>query len=454
MTEAKPHASPALTDLLDGILRETRFDAGPNGIHAASRMGGAHTGRDQVREYIANTAKLVVPNPLLAELVESLELELQAYIEPESRRIGTGLVALMGGMLDSAEPKVDDFARSLIKAAALLGPPRAVQILRGWIAGEPYHYRMKVLLSGIQCDQPLALEEGIRLEQLPKGGYPADLAPYLPPLSLLERHTNVYDLFGRVVLSIDGTASPALYRPSCAHESEPDWNLRQVWAGGKIPCLTTEGWEGRLAEVLTLACDHHVDWTHCWRDVGDLEAFNRGSGPFFRVPIRRSGEPFTIEQKHLEHARDLDAQRHARKQTGRSPERAIKRWVASKRPSGTLDERFADLRIAFESLYVPDSRGETRFRLAFLGAWHLGRDFVGRQRYYKLLQDTYDRSSAAVHTGEVRSTQANRDTLDNAQHACRESILKRLGEFSQPAWDGVDVALGALLQNTEDGVPD
>ena len=273
---------PELTDVLYGILREARFDAGPNGIHAATAMLGAHTGRDQVREYIAYISRQVVPNPLLVELVESLEPELQAFIEPESRRIGTGLVALMGGALDSAEPVVDDFAQALIKAAALLGPARAVEILRSWIAGEPYHYRMKILLTGIQCDQPLALEEGIRVEQLPKGGYPADLAPYLPPLSRLETHTNVPDLFGRAVLSIDGTAGPALYRPSRSHGDEPDWNLRQVWARGKIPCLLTEGWEGRLVEVLTLACDSHVDWTHGWRDVGDLEAFNRGSGPFLQ----------------------------------------------------------------------------------------------------------------------------------------------------------------------------
>ena len=443
---AKPPV-PRLTDVLDGILREARFDAGPNGVHAATAMLGAHTGGDQVREYIASTARLVVPNPLLVELVESLEPELRAYIEPESRRIGTGLIALMGGALDSAEPTVDEFAQILIKAAALLGSTRAVEILRGWITGEPYRYRMKVLLTGIQCDQPLALEEGLWLEQLPKGGYPRDLMPYLPPLSRLEPHTNVYDLFGRVVLSIDGTASPTLYRPSRSHGDKPDWNLHQIWAQGEIPCLTNEWWEGRLTEVLAVACDHYVDWTHCWRDVGDLVAFNHSgiSGPTFK-PHTHSMEPVTIAQEHLEQARDLDVQRHVRSQTGQSPERAIKRWVASKRPHAALDDRFADLRIAFESLYAPDSRAELSFRVAFLGAWHLGTDFATRRRYYDLLREAYKQSSTAVHDGDVKNTEKNRDTLANAQQACREAILKLLAEPAQLAPDSVDVALGALLQ--------
>ena len=147
----------------------------------------------------------------------------------------------------------------------------------------------------------------------------------------------------------------------------------------------------------------------------------------------------------MELARDLDLQRHARKQAGRSPERAIKRWIESKRPDAALDDRFADLRIAFESLYAPESRAELSFRVAFLGAWHLGADYADRRRYYDLLRETYKQSSAAVHDGDVKNTEKNRETLANAQQACREAILKRLAEPAEVVRDGIDVALGALL---------
>ncbi len=428
---------------MDELLRETQFDAGPNGMYAAPRMRGAHTGRDEVRYSIAHTSRLRVPPPRLAALVESLEPELQPFIEPESGRIGTGLIALMGGAVHFAEPEVTDFARTLIKAAALLGSEASVRILRGWIAGEPYHFRIKLLLTGVQCDQPLALEaEGIQVEQLPKGGYPADLAPYFPPLFLDMPSLNAYDLFGRTVLSVDGTASPALYRPTRTHGDDPDWNLRQVWAGGKIPCLTTEGWREGLLEVLSIACDGHVDWTHDWRDVGDVAAFNLGtSTPSWRVGVHPGGD-VRLEKQHLELARDLDVQWHARRQQGRSPEIAIRYWLKSKRPGVGLSDRFVDLRTALEALFTPGDRAELSFRLALLGAWDLGADFEERRRYYDLLRAAYTCGSKAVHSGGVKGTQENHKTLADAQSACRKAILQRLAEAEEPR-DPIDVALGA-----------
>ena len=157
-----------LTDLLDEILRETQFDAGRYGTHTASQMRSFHIRGDQTG-YLVNAARVVVPKALLAVLVERLDRELQAYIEPETQRIGTGLVGLMGGPMDSAEPEVTVFARTLVRAAAILGSARAVQILHGWITGEPYHYRMMVLLTGVRCEQPLLLDEGVRITQLANG---------------------------------------------------------------------------------------------------------------------------------------------------------------------------------------------------------------------------------------------------------------------------------------------
>jgi len=404
-------------------------------------MRSLYTQRDLTGEYTVRTARVIVPDALLSVLVERLDRELQAHIEPETRRIGTGLVALMGGALDSAEPTVTDFARTFLRAAAFLGSARAVEILRGWLVGEPYRYRMKLLLVGVRCEKPLALEEGVRVTQLPKGGYAADLAPHLPD-SLDSGETDVLRLMGRTVLSIDGTAAPALYRPTRVNSDEPDWNLRQIWAGGRIPCLTTNKWRQRLTEALSLASDHCVDWTHDWRDVGDLAAFHFGSGHSWTVGWSPR-DSVLLQQEHLEAARDIDVQRHARTKSAKALDMAIKRWVGSKSPTATLPDRYIDLRIALEVLYLPRSRSELRFRLALMGAWHLGADFEERRRYYDILKRAYDFGSAAVHTGAVKDTRATRDTLAAAQRACRKGILKRLAETEETARDAVDVALGA-----------
>ena len=434
-----------LTGLLDEILCEARFDAGRYGVHSASQVRSFHVRGDRAGRHIMsvaimNVARLIVPEPLLAVLVKRLYRELQAYIDPETQRIGTGLVRLMGGALDSAEPEVTDFARILVRAAAILGSARAAQILLDWIAGEPYRYRMVILLTGVRCEQSLAIEEGVQITQLPTAG--SDLEPYLPD-SLVLTGMNVLEFLGRAVLSIDGTAGPALYRPTRAHGDRPDWNLRQVWAGGRIPSLATDKWRERISEALSLACDHCVRWTHIWHDVGDLRAFSSFASGHESRDVSSRGDAVNLQQEHLETARNLDAQRYSCAQNGKSLDMAIRRWVSSKRPDAALSDRFVDLRIAFETLYLPRVHTELRFRLAFLGAWHLGADYQERRRYYDLLRNAYDCGSEAVHAGYVKDTPKNREILAASQGACRKAILKRLAETEEPAWDQVDVALGA-----------
>ena len=186
---------PQLTDLLDRILGEARFDASHYGTYTAAQMRSLYSRRDLNGKITVCIAGAIVPEALLAMLAERLDRELQAYIEPETQRFGTGLVALTGGAVHLAEPTVTEFARTLVRAAACLGSARAVAILRGWLAGEPYSYRMKLLLVGIRCEKPLALEEGVRVTQLPSRGSAADLAPYLPDF-LVSSETDVLNLMG------------------------------------------------------------------------------------------------------------------------------------------------------------------------------------------------------------------------------------------------------------------
>ena len=436
---------PQLTNLVDQILRGTRFDAKPyGGTYTAAQMRSLHAPRDPTGQRLVRSARAVIPEALLSVLVERLGRELQAYIEPETQRIGTGLIALMGGRLDLAEPTVTEFARTLVRAAAIVGSARAVEILRGWLDEEPYRYRTKVLLAGVRCEKPLVLEEGVRVTQLPKGGTAADLAPHLP-YSLTPYETDVFRFMGRTVLLIDGTAAPALYRPRRGHGDEPERNLREVWAGGKIPCLTTNNWRERITEALSLASDHCVRWTHDWLDSGDLAAFNVFDGSSHTASTDESlwDDTVLLQQKHLEAARDIDVQRHARAQSPKDVDMAIKRWIGSKRPGATLADRYIDLRIALEVLYLPRSGGELRFRLALMGAWHLGADFEDRRRYFDVLKKAYGFGSKAVHNGDVKDTPASRDTLAAAQRACRKGILKRLAEAEEPGRNPVDVALGA-----------
>ena len=71
----------------------------------------------------------------------------------------------------------------------------------------------------------------------------------------------------------------------------------------------------------------------------------------------------------------------------------IQRWIKSKTDQ-LLPDRFIDLRIALESLYLKDffneHSQEMRFRLSLFGAWHLGSEIGDRRLIRKRLRDAYD----------------------------------------------------------------
>ena len=122
--------------------------------------------------------------------------------------------------------------------------------------------------------------------------------------------------------------------------------------------------------------------------------------------------------------------------------------MKSKDSSDSIADRFIDLRIALESLYLKDFpngyRQEMRFRLALFGAWYLGTDFGDRKRILKRLREAYDAASGAVHSGDLDFSVENQKLLSDGQDLCRRGILKLLSEGPPPNW-------GDLILGAEDG---
>ena len=118
--------------------------------------------------------------------------------------------------------------------------------------------------------------------------------------------------------------------------------------------------------------------------------------------------------------------------------------MRSKDDEAEFVDRFIDLRIALESLYLKDFPNETsqemRFRLSLFGAWHLGADQAERSNIRKQLRQAYDTASGAVHSGGVERTPENERLLADAQRLCREGILKLLADGAPRDWG--DLILG------------
>ena len=412
-----------LTHLLDSVLQQTRFDVGEQSF-SADQLRGMHVQGVLSRNIRARLAIPVVPESMRATLVEKLRQILSEYIDSETECVGFGLRDLMGGTIDHTIPY---FAYNLVRAASTLGSKRAVQILSGWIEGEPFRYQSKALLTGVTVDRPLVLKEGLRITQLPKSL--DELYSQVPLLDLHMHMHGISDLLGGVMLSVNCTATPTLYR--LRKDEFQASNFHCIWELGEIPGLSLD----TFCDALSLACNHCVRWNVNWGDYGDLEEFSPMSVGTRFVNIRR-GVTTCLSQKHLDQARDILIDRH----NGRAPRglsTAISRWINSKSFETRFLDRFIELRIALEALYLKNTGDGKGFRLASYGAWHLGDSPGERRRYYDTLRRVYSRASNVVHAGDIQDKPETRDLLAAAQDACREGILKRLKEPAEPNWDEV-----------------
>ena len=110
---------------------------------------------------------------------------------------------------------------------------------------------------------------------------------------------------------------------------------------------------------------------------------------------------------------------------------SVKRWVNSKRQESSLPDKFIELRVALEALFLDNERGEFRFRLATNGAWFLGASAGDREHHYNALLKAYDAGSAAVHGREV---QGKEEQLTAGQTLCRDGVLRILRLGRTPEW--------------------
>ena len=156
-----------MIDLFESAVQCTTFDAGRLGSFSHKKLLAVYHYEKAHGGLSAAAARANVPPDILQALVQSLRSVLDGFIEPESDRLGYGLVNLMGGL---PQPKVTDFARILVRAAATLGAHRVVQLLFEWANGGRLRYRTRALLAGVSVGNRIALEDGLEITRLPTSG--------------------------------------------------------------------------------------------------------------------------------------------------------------------------------------------------------------------------------------------------------------------------------------------
>ena len=416
-----------LARLLETVSHQIIYDAGRSGKFTRDRLRQVSRRDKQTGGMTAAGARALIPEDLLDHIMPVFRNLLRDFVNRETGRIGNGLVNLAGG---SPEPELKDYLPILIRASAVLGGQRVAELLLDWIRGERIKYKTISLLNGATIDKSLALEDGLRLYQLPRSSN--EVVSHLPAMSL-DMH-GIQAMVGRVALSIEGEAGPALYLPS--KTTSDSNNVEHIWAGGQIGNLSVDS----FCEAMSLACGGSIRWQLSWRDFGEITEFLSvyGGTSFTNVP------PFTdsteVTQDQFERAREIHNLRNARGPNKAGLDTAVRRWIKSKSSESSFSDQLIDLRIALEALYLDNNEGELRFRLASHGAWHISESTEERKANFQTLLQVYKLASSAVHGSDVKTNDKNKTLLEDAQILCQKGIMKRLREQKDPKWN--DVIMG------------
>ena len=454
---------------LNAILEETHFDFEYREYARYSPADGSRRGT--LRDATANELREVfrrevegrnvqvsirqhAPQELMSGLLEVLRGELELFIDAGTGRIGHTFPIEGGSDVQTTRAdgrlfrfeyhsELRDFAGALVQAAAVMGVQSVTAAIAGWCQGQPVEIRMATVVSGLHLSETVALRGDI--EVVPLRLSTAEL-PRLP----MFQGDKASDYLGLTLVRLAVRATPAVFRPN---------------AEGKVGTVRSRSARGvnleLLRDALSLVANRSVALSRMWLEYPGTWGFCL-SGPTSTIGTDRpkprewkelkSGAGPTVIKLHDDATadsvdpREVDSTVDALLGANRKLIIAVDRWRRSIAEDAKLEDRYIDLRIALEAIYLQDfineHSQEMRFRLALFGAWHLAADLEERRSIRRTLRDAYDTASKAVHEGEL--PKALKPTLSTAQDLCRRGILKLLQEGPPDDWG--DLVLGAELR--------
>ena len=372
-------------------------------------------------------------NELQNQLIEAVRVELGQHVRED--RVQTAAIVTVGGYGPGFS--LTDIVRRLIEVAIGRGHWHAARAFYRGIREASITYRWISLLTGVRLDIELPVRPGIRMIPLPRST--ADLPSYFPHMSFIDSG----DLLGRTLIVVDQTVQPTFADPDPLRLPEDMFQHQQECS--ELPNFDLH----QFCDALSLANDGPIacvaEWTHVDPDAIFIPQWPyTGAVRSYPFAPRPRGSVLATASSVKEAVSLYEARQNLSTGSPQVLEVPITRWIQSKTDQ-LLPDRFIDLRIALESLYLKDFLNEysqeMRFRLPIFGAWHLGSDIGDRRWIRKRLRDAYDMASGAVHSGVVEYNVENRKLLSDAQDLCRRGILKLLRKGRPNDWG--DLILGA-----------
>ena len=246
-------------------------------------------------------------------------------------------------------------------------------------------------------------------------------------------------------MSFELEAEPVLYSPDDETAGFPHFPPSPEICNPKLSSVSMDG----LCRAMSVEINGEVDWFRQWWDYGDVDAFFLNPGHSHSWRDTSGSSPILVTGEHLERALEL----HGLLDGFTSLDLGIARWRRSKRAT-TIEDRLVELRIALESVLLPDDKGvlgEKRHRLAIRGAWLLGETLEQRKSYFRSLRDAYDFASSVLHAGRLKKKgeEARDKAITEAQDICWAAILRIARDKAVPGW--TDIILGTGFHRSPAG---
>ena len=450
--------------MLDQALSATTFQIGGGTTYSAGEFKQAladtqGTVADK-REFVS--ARLKISDNSVEPVADHLRSQLTEYLNACTDRIGHSfpVVGNSGISITGRADYLTEFrsnsslpglARGLIRAAAVLGSDRATKLVGLWVGGDPWNYKVYVVLAGIYIDEDIEFGQGLRIYRLP-------LSSELLPLSMPDPgRDSVGRILGHAVLEVEACTHPAFFPPPQDDESRDDDSHTPLQIRTALGDASLE----TFFLALSLVCGLRVGIAWAWNDYGEAGEFTTGErssliGPGMATKQLRKTLTYELStgitrlssldlpatnlcETNLRRAWELRTELQRRIDKDQRFHTAVTRWSKAVSPGILKQDHVIELRVALESLYLDSSIGESTFRLSTTAARHLATGLAERKEIRKTLIDFYRIASRVIH-GDDFGRRANVASIDKATDLCRVGILKILEEQNQPEW--TDVLLG------------
>lgn len=308
----------------------------------------------------------------------------------------------------------------------------------------PVRYQQMALLRNLRLDHEITIAEGVRI--VPHAESHASLPAYLP-LRLEPKDLpgwtdlRLADFIHGSIVIVDALVSPTFIDPAEKLGIVIPPYYAGVFEYGHVSNESGSFNVDKFCDALSLVIGGGVviqspaKWLHLDDDHLCRVGVPLFVGPSMTSRRNRDSRLFDASEEIILSATNLYRTRmNLNRRTAARLNIAIDRWLRSYEDMLLVD-KFIDLGISLEILYLDGIRDELKFRLALNAAWHLGGDVPSRESLMRDFRKVYDLRSKAVHTGSVENTDQVRAVLMRAQEYCRWAIVSIISEGRFPDWN-------------------